>query len=81
MYLFVSQDLKNKWPLSPCTALCQLVLRMKVQLDFWNIIWVVTTAAPNRHYELKKLQLFIEFIFIGHTNLKFGERKKKKSHL
>jgi len=37
-------------------------------------------AAPNRHYELKKLQLFIKFTFIGHTNLKFGEHKKK-AHL
>lgn len=34
-------------------------------------------AAPNRHYELKKLQLFIEFTLIGHTNLKFGKHKKK----
>jgi hypothetical protein len=36
-------------------------------------------AASNRHYELKKLLLFIEFTFIGHTNLKFGERKKQVS--
>lgn len=78
MYLFVPQDFKNKWPLSPCTALCQLVLLIKVQLGFWNLIWVVTMAAPNRHYELKKLQLFIKFTFIGHTNLKFGECKKKR---
>jgi hypothetical protein len=34
-------------------------------------------VASNRNYKLKQLQILTEFTFIGLTNLKFGECKKK----
>ena len=46
------------------------------QLGFWCPGTVVTMAALNRNYELWKVAIVTEFLFISISNLKFFQHRK-----